>query len=119
MTTVDTAPFFEGGGGFGGDVPLPAGDPNAPPTWGTGITPSYDLSTGQLGTTGGTSGGTVTDTTGTGSAKAILTNALGQLGLQGLADWAWAKYQAGESFDQIYLEMRQTPEYKPRFPYME
>lgn len=53
------------------------------------------------------------------SARAILTDSLGQYGLGSLADWAWGKYLAGESIEQIMLEMRATPEYKARFPGMD
>lgn len=53
------------------------------------------------------------------SAKAIIDGALGQYGLSTLSSWAWAKWQAGESIDQIMLELRATPEYKARFPAME
>lgn len=53
------------------------------------------------------------------SAKAIIDGALGQYGLQSLSSWAWSKWQAGESIDQIMLELRSTPEYKTRFPAME
>lgn len=53
------------------------------------------------------------------SARAIIDGALGQYGLQSLSTWAWGKYLANESIDQIMLELRQTPEYKTRFPAME
>lgn len=52
------------------------------------------------------------------SAKALIESALGQYGLSSLASWAWAKWQAGESIDQIMLELRDTPEYNARFPAM-
>lgn len=53
------------------------------------------------------------------SAKAFLNSYLSQYGLSSLGDWAWQKYLNGEPIDQIMLEMRQTPEYKARFPYMD
>lgn len=53
------------------------------------------------------------------SARAIIDGALGQYGLQSLSTWAWSKWQAGESIDQIMLELRATPEYKARFPAMD
>lgn len=53
------------------------------------------------------------------SARGILNSYLGQYGLGSLADWAWQKWQAGESIDQIMLELRSTPEYKQRFPAMD
>lgn len=53
------------------------------------------------------------------SAKAIIDGALGQYGLQSLSSWAWSKWQAGETIDQIMLELRSTPEYQTRFPAMD
>jgi hypothetical protein len=53
------------------------------------------------------------------SARAIIDGALGQYGLSSLSNWAWSKWQGGESIDQIMLELRGTPEYKTRFPAME
>jgi len=52
-------------------------------------------------------------------AKAVLTDFLSQYGLAALGDWAWNKMLHGESIDQIKLEMRDTPEYKARFPAMD
>ena len=61
-----------------------------------------------------------TDTTpGTGSAQGIIADSLKNYGMQGLADWAWAKYLDGESMDQIVMEMRKTPEYQAKYPAME
>lgn len=53
------------------------------------------------------------------SAKALISGTLGTYGLSSLADWAWSKWQNGESIDQIMLELRQTPEYNTRFPAMD
>lgn len=58
-------------------------------------------------------------TPGQSSAKAILQGALDQFSLGSLGQWAWAKYQAGESEEQIMLELRQTQQYKDRFPAMQ
>lgn len=52
------------------------------------------------------------------SAKAIITDTLDQYGLGSLATNAWNMYLAGESTDQVMLEIRGTPEYKQRFPGM-
>src|ERR1051325_2778839 len=66
---------------------------------------------------------TTTPTTGTtqeqSSAKALITQTLSTYGLGSLANWAWTKWQNGESIDQIMLELRQTPEYNTRFPAMD
>jgi len=61
---------------------------------------------------------TAVDPASTGSAKAIIDKALGDYGLSTLSTWAWQKWQAGESIDQIMLELRSTPEYGQRFPAM-
>lgn len=53
------------------------------------------------------------------SAKAILEGALGTYGLTSLADQVWTWYQQGRSIDQIFLDLRTTPEYKARFPAMD
>lgn len=58
-------------------------------------------------------------TTDQSSAKAIIQNALNQYGLGELGAWAWNKYLAGESTDQIMLELRDTDAYKARFPAMQ
>jgi hypothetical protein len=50
-------------------------------------------------------------------AKGILQAALDQYGLGSLADWAWAKFQAGESVDTILsFDLPQTTEFKTAFP---
>jgi len=59
-----------------------------------------------------------TGTGGTSGAKQMLISYLSQYGLGDLAEWAWAKWQAGESFDQIKLELPQTAQYQARFPAM-
>lgn len=50
------------------------------------------------------------------SAKALLTRTLGEFGLETLGDWVWSKYLDGMSIDQIFLDMRDRPEYQARFP---
>lgn len=83
---------------------------------GSGSTTSSPSSTSTTSTSTTTSSGTsVADS----SAKAIIDGALSQYGLSSLSSWAWQKWQAGESVDQIMLELRSTPEYKTRFPAME
>lgn len=53
------------------------------------------------------------------SAKAVLQQTLGFYGLSSLADWAWQQWLNGIPEEQIYLDLRQTPEFKQRFPAME
>lgn len=53
------------------------------------------------------------------SAKAILNQTLALYGLGSLGDTAWQWYLGGKTPEQILLDMRQTPEYKTRFPAME
>jgi hypothetical protein len=55
----------------------------------------------------------------TDDAKTIIQATLAQYGLGSLADWAWGQYLNGVSVDQIMLDVRQTPEYKQRYPAME
>lgn len=50
------------------------------------------------------------------SAFASIRKMLDEFGLGGLADWAWGRYQAGFSIDQIMVEMYQRPEFKAVFP---
>ncbi len=52
------------------------------------------------------------------TANDVIAAALEPYGLGALASWALAKYQAGESIDQIMQEARQTPEYQVRYPAM-
>lgn len=52
------------------------------------------------------------------SAKGLINSTLATYGLSSLAEWAWGKWTAGESIDQIMLELRDTPEYNARFPAM-
>jgi hypothetical protein len=64
--------------------------------------------------TGGTTPATGTTDTG---AKGILQAALDAYGLGSLADWAWQKFQAGESVDTILnFDLPQTTEFKTQFP---
>lgn len=53
------------------------------------------------------------------SARAQLANTLGHYGLASLADFAWQEYLKNIPIDQIMLDVRQTPEYKHRFPAMD
>ena len=52
-------------------------------------------------------------------AEAQISATLNQYGLGGLARWAWNEYKAGVPVEQIFLDLRQRPEYKARFPAME
>lgn len=52
------------------------------------------------------------------SAKAVLQATLDGYGLGSLGSWAWDKYLNGTPIEQILLDMRETPEYKARFPAM-
>jgi hypothetical protein len=53
------------------------------------------------------------------SAKAVLQTALDDVGLGSLGGWAWQRYLDGASEAQIFLELRDQPAYKARFPYMD
>ncbi len=53
------------------------------------------------------------------SAKAVITSLLAEYGLEALATSAWNAYLTGKPIEQIMLELRQTPEYKARFPGMD
>lgn len=53
------------------------------------------------------------------SAKAIIQSTLERYGLGTLAEWAWNQHLGGNSIEEIMLQMRQTKEYKARFPAME
>lgn len=53
------------------------------------------------------------------SARGIIEATLARYGLGSLADWAWDRWQDGQSMEQIMLEMRTTTAYKNRFPAME
>lgn len=52
------------------------------------------------------------------SARGQMNAFMSGLGLGSLGDWAWQKYLAGDSVDQIMLDLQGTPEYKARFPAM-
>jgi hypothetical protein len=52
------------------------------------------------------------------TASDVIKVMLDQYGLGTLGDWALAKYQNGESIEQIMAEARQTPEYQARYPAM-
>lgn len=84
-----------------------------------------DTTENQGGNPGSTPGTppTTTDTSSAtsatdGSAKASITNFLGQYGLASLGSWAWNEYLHGTPIDQIMLDLRSTPEYQQRFPAM-
>lgn len=53
-----------------------------------------------------------------GSAQAELNKALAEFGLESLADFVWTEWKAGRPIEQIMLDIRNTPEYKTRFPAM-
>lgn len=53
------------------------------------------------------------------SAKAQIEATLGNYGLQSLGDFAWKEYLNDIPIEQIMLDIRQTPEYKQRFPAMQ
>lgn len=62
---------------------------------------------------------TTVDTSGAdASAKAMITDALNAYGLGNLASFAWNEWLQGIPVEQIMLDIRQTPEYKARFPAM-
>lgn len=52
------------------------------------------------------------------SAKALITSELAYYGLGSLADRAWNDYLQTGNVDQVMLDLRQSPEYKARFPAM-
>lgn len=97
-------------------------DPGGGPTYGAGAT---NAQTGSGISNGTTTPGTTPGTSNPGalgandaSAKATIQTLLDGYGLGSLADWYWSKYLAGEPDAQIMIELRQTPEYKQRFPGM-
>lgn len=53
------------------------------------------------------------------SARALIRTVLGQFGLDALADRLWQQYFAGAPLEQVFLDLRTTPEYKARFPAMD
>jgi hypothetical protein len=53
------------------------------------------------------------------SAKAIIDGFLSRYGLASVSKWAWGRYLDGAPIEQVMLEIRDRPEYKTRFPYME
>jgi len=52
------------------------------------------------------------------SANALLVRVLGLWGLESLASEVWEWHKAGRSFEQILLDLRETPQYQTRFPAM-
>lgn len=73
---------------------------------------------GTPGTTGGLSPATGT-TPEQASARGVINTFLANYGLGSLGDTAWQWYLAGQSIDQIMLNLRGTPEYQARFPAMD
>lgn len=53
------------------------------------------------------------------SAKATIEAMLGTYGLSALADRAWNLYLSGQPIERVMFDLRQTPEYKARFPGMD
>lgn len=53
------------------------------------------------------------------SARAIIQSALDEFGLGQLGDSLWTQYLNGAPLEQIFLDLRKTPEYKTRFAGME
>jgi hypothetical protein len=49
-------------------------------------------------------------------AQAYIKDALAQYGLGDMAGWAWGEIAAGKSTAQVLQELRQTPQFKTRFP---
>lgn len=72
--------------------------------------------TSQPGTTGPVQGGLTADQQ---SARALINDTLGQYGLASLGDFAWKEFLSGTPISQIMLDIRNTPEYKTRFPAMD
>lgn len=52
------------------------------------------------------------------SARALIQGQLDQYGLGGLGDRLWNQYLAGVPVEQIFADLRKTPEYAARFPGM-
>jgi len=53
------------------------------------------------------------------SAKATIDQFFAMTGLSSLAPWAWQQYLSGSPVEQVFLDIRQRPEYKARYPAME
>lgn len=83
--------------GGGSDQP-PAG--GAAPVGGGGIAPPPGLTDTQK------------------SARALIQRQLDEYGLGGLSDRLWNQYLAGTPVEQIFSDLRKTPEYAARFPGM-
>lgn len=49
------------------------------------------------------------------SARAIINSTLQEFGLTGLADRLWNQFIGGTPIEQIFLDLRETPEYNARF----
>jgi len=49
-------------------------------------------------------------------AKAVIARTMAEFGLESLGEWAWQKFLDGVPIEQIFLDMRDRPEYQARFP---
>jgi hypothetical protein len=67
----------------------------------------------------GTAPTTATTTDTSSSAFDLVKNALAQYGLESLASWAWDAWTHGTSEAELWLQIRDRPEYKARFPGMD
>jgi hypothetical protein len=52
------------------------------------------------------------------SARDVVAEAFRAFGLDGLADWLYANIQESATQSEVYLQLRETPEYQARFPAM-
>lgn len=74
---------------------------------------------GPLGAPAGPGGATATADPAQRDARARMQEVLGQYGLDSLADWAWQQILQGRSDAEILQDIRNTPEFKTRFPAIE
>lgn len=84
--------------------------------------PNIDISIGNLNPTAPPSAPPTTPTnpiSATPGADAYLRNLLREYGLESLTEWALSALRRGLSAEQIVQEMRNTPEFKDRFPAIE
>jgi hypothetical protein len=52
-------------------------------------------------------------------ARARIGSVLAEYGLEGMADWVWQQILAGKSDAEVLQDLRNTPEFKQRFPAIE
>ena len=52
------------------------------------------------------------------SAKAMIEETLRRYGLESLGSWAWSSWLSNIPIEQIFMDIRETPEYRTRFPAM-